>query len=153
MSHGARDNKQEANGTMNIRYATEPELTVAEFVEVLRASTLAERRPIDDLPRIEAMLRNADLIITARAQDNRLVGVSRAISDFAYCTYLSDLAVAADFQRQGIGRELIRRTHEAAGRQTKLFLVAAPKAVHYYPHIGMINHPSCWMAPAEKPNG
>lgn len=136
---------------MNVRYALEPHLSVAEFVDVLRSSTLAERRPVDDAARMESMLRNADLVVTARAEDNRLVGISRAVTDFSYCTYLSDLAVARDFQRQGIGRELIRRTHEAAGLRTTLILVAAPKAVNYYPHIAMVHHPSCWIVPATKP--
>jgi predicted N-acetyltransferase YhbS len=71
--------------------------------------------------------------------------VSRAISDFAYCTYLSDLAVDEQMQRRGIGRELIRRTHEAAGLQTSLILLSAPAARGYYPHIGMRQHDSCWL--------
>jgi predicted N-acetyltransferase YhbS len=133
---------------MAVRYALEPELAPVEFIDVLVRSTLAERRPIHDLPRIRAMLDNADLIVTARA-DGRLVGVSRAVSDFAYCVYLSDLAVDEAFQRQGIGRELIRRTHEAAGLATHLILVAAPKAVGYYPHIGMERHESCWVIRAQ----
>ena len=53
------------------------------------------------------MLKNADVIVTGRL-DGLLVGVSRAITDFAYCAYLSDLAVEETHQRQGIGRELIR---------------------------------------------
>ena len=77
----------------------------------------------------------------------RLVGVSRAITDFSYCTYLSDLAVDRDYQRQGIGRELIRLTHEAAGLDTMLILLAAPLARTYYPHIGMNPHDSCWIIP------
>jgi predicted N-acetyltransferase YhbS len=92
-------------------------------------STLAERRPIDQPEVIRAML------------------VSRAISDFSYCTYLSDLAVDQAHQRRGIGRELIRRTHEAAGVHTHLVLVAAPQARAYYPHIGMEHHDSCWVIP------
>lgn len=74
---------------------------------------------------------------------------SRAITDFSYCTYLSDLAVNEGYQGTGIGRELIRRTHEAAGRHTHLILLAAPKARSYYPHIGMTGHDSCWMIPRE----
>jgi GNAT superfamily N-acetyltransferase len=132
---------------MTIAYSIEPALGVDEFVAVLRDSTLAERRPVDDRERIAGMLRHADLIVTARSPDGRLVGVSRAITDFAYCTYLSDLAVARDVQRQGIGRELIRRTHEAAGLATTLILLAAPAAEAYYPHIGMLPHHSCWMIP------
>lgn len=129
---------------MKIHYANELNLTAAEFIDVLRRSTLAERRPVDQFKRIERMLRNADVVITARC-DGRLVGVSRAITDFAYCTYLSDLAVDEQFQRQGIGKRLIEETHAAAGLETRLILLAAPKARTYYPHIGMQPHDSCWM--------
>ena len=97
-----------------IAFAIEPSLSVAEFKSVLHRSTLAERRPMDEPKTLEAMLKHASVIVTARA-DGLLIGVSRAISDFAYCTYLSDLAVDVNWQRQGVGRELIRRTHEAAG--------------------------------------
>lgn len=127
-----------------VTYQQEPALTPEEFIDVLERSTLAERRPVHDRDTIAAMLKNADITLTARL-DGLLVGVSRAITDFAFCTYLSDLAVDQHYQRQGIGRELIRRTHEAAGRQTALILLAAPKAQTYYPHIGMTRHESCWM--------
>lgn len=90
------------------------------------------------------MLANADVVVTARDESGLLVGVSRAISDFHYATYLSDLAVDREFQRRGIGRELIRRTHEAAGLATRLILLSAPDARGYYPHIGMVQHESCW---------
>lgn len=134
---------------MSIVYAREPQLGAPEFIDLLQRSTLAERRPVSDLATIEAMLRNASLIITARMQ-GRLIGVSRAITDFAYCTYLSDLAVDPQFQRQGIGRELIRQTHHAAGLQTMLVLLAAPQARGYYPHIGMTAHDSCWLVPRSE---
>ena len=104
---------------MAVTYQLEPDLTPAEFIDVLVRSTLAERRPIHDEETIRAMLRNADVILTARL-DGVLIGVSRALTDFAYCTYLSELAVDEAYQRQGIGRELIRRTHEAAGLKTRV---------------------------------
>jgi predicted N-acetyltransferase YhbS len=131
---------------MHVGYALEPDLSAGEFIDVLIRSTLAERRPVDNLQTITKMLRQADVIVTARV-DGLLVGVSRALSDFAYCTYLSDLAVDQAFQRHGIGKELIRRTHEAAGLGATLILLAAPKAVTYYPHIGMTKHESCWIIP------
>jgi ribosomal protein S18 acetylase RimI-like enzyme len=133
---------------MMINYQLEPNLTITEFIDVLVRSTLAERRPIHDRDSIHKLLANADIILTARCE-GRLVGVSRAITDHAYCTYLSDLAVDRDFQRQGIGKELIRRTHEAAGLNTNLILLSAPKAVTYYPHIGMTKHESCWIIPRQ----
>ena len=129
---------------MKILYQVDMQLSAVEFIDVLSRSTLAERRPVEDRDRIEAMLRNADVIVTARS-DGKLVGVSRAITDFCYCTYLSDLAVDEAFQKNGIGKELIRLTHEAAGSRTRLVLIAAPKARSYYPHIGMLPHDSCWM--------
>ena len=87
----------------DIHYSLEPGLAAAEFIELLRQSTLAERRPVDEIERMERMLRNADIILTAHTAEHRLVGVSRAITDFAYCTYLSDLAVAHDFSGGGLG--------------------------------------------------
>jgi GNAT superfamily N-acetyltransferase len=128
-----------------------PELGVAEFIDVLERSTLGERRPLREADSMQGMLEHADIIVTARA-GGLLVGISRAITDYSFCTYLSDLAVDERFQRQGIGRELIRRTHEAAGRHTALVLLAAPKARAYYPHIGMQPHDSCWVIP-RQPRG
>lgn len=129
---------------MTIVYAIEPELAAEEFVGLLRRSTLADRRPVDDPTAIAQMLQGATLILTARSGP-LLVGVSRALTDSGYCTYLSDLAVDQAFQGQGIGRELIERTHAAAGLNTTLVLIAAPGARSYYPHIGMTQHDSCWI--------
>ena len=134
---------------MNVTYQTEPHLLPRDFVDVLRRSTLAERRPVREEDTVRTMLKNADVIITAR-RGEKLIGVSRAITDYGYCTYLSDLAVDVDFQRQGVGRELIRRTHEEAGLNTTLILLAAPDAKSYYPHIGMTKHESCWIIPRQR---
>lgn len=133
---------------MNVEYRIEgPDaVSVAEFIDLLERSTLAERRPIGEPETIRAMLENADLRISARL-DGRLIGISRAITDWVYCTYLSDLAVDVAHQHRGIGKELVRRTHEAAGLGTTLVLLAAPKARGYYPRIGMIAHDSCWVIP------
>ncbi len=129
---------------MEVAYRIEPGLSPEEFLDLLQRSGLAERRPVADRAAIAGMLANASLIVTARLGD-RLVGVSRALTDFSFSTYLSDLAVDVAFQRRGIGRELVRRTHEAAGRHTTLVLLAAPRARDYYPHIGMRRHDSCWV--------
>ena len=133
----------------NIAYAIEPDLSADEFIDVLQKTSLGERRPVDDRPRIDGMLRQADLIVTAR-HNGQLVGVSRALTDFQFCTYLSDLAVNESYQRQGIGRRLIQETHQAAGPRTMLILISAPQAVTYYPHIGLEQHPSCWVIPRQE---
>jgi predicted N-acetyltransferase YhbS len=135
--------------TVKVVYALEPQLSANEFIDVLVRSTLSERRPVSDGPRMEQMLRHADVIVTARV-NGQLVGVSRALTDFCYATYLADLAVDQQFQGQGIGRELIRQTHRAAGLNTLLILLAAPNARTYYPHIGMQPHDSCWTIPRSE---
>ena len=134
---------------MAITFALEPDLSAQEFRFILVSSTLGERRPIGDLARLDKMLRNANLIVTARDAD-RLVGISRALTDFSYCCYLSDLAVDSAYQRRGIGKRLIEETHSAAGDNTTLLLVAAPAAEGYYPKIGMQQRPSCWTIPRAR---
>lgn len=129
-----------------LTYQLERGLSADEFIDVLVRSTLAERRPVDDRARIERMLSEADILVTAR-DDGRLVGVARALSDFSLCTYLADLAVDETFQRQGIGRALLRKVHEAAGLNTTLILLAAPRAETYYAHIGLTKHASAWFIP------
>lgn len=126
----------------NIIYKEELKLDPIEFIEVLKSSTLAERRPVNDYNRIKLMCENANLIITARL-DGKLIGVARSITDFSYCTYLSDLAVDIKFQKLGIGKELIKQTMLKAPK-AKLILLSAPSAIEYYPKIGMKNHNYCF---------
>jgi predicted N-acetyltransferase YhbS len=133
-----------------IRYRTGNDVDLDALIGLYRASTLGERRPVDDRDRMAAMLRHANLVVTAW-DDDLLVGVSRALSDFSFVTYLSDLAVRESHQKKGIGKELIRRTQAAAGKDARLILLAAPAAEEYYPHIGFTRHPQAWMlAPGES---
>jgi GNAT superfamily N-acetyltransferase len=113
-------------------------------IELYVASTLGARRPVDNRERMAAMLRNANLIVTAWDGD-LLVGIARALSDFSYATYLSDLAVRESHQRRGIGKELMRRVQEEGGAQAKLLLLAAPAAERYYPYVGFTHHPQAWI--------
>lgn len=133
---------------MDVDYSIEPHVAAAEYIAVLRRTTLGARRPVDEPERIARMIAEADVLVTARI-DGQLVGVSRALTDFSFATYLSDLAVDEACQGRGIGRELIRRTHEACGKSTMLVLIAAPQAESYYPHIGLVQHHSCWYLPRE----
>ncbi|MFO7826244.1 MAG: GNAT family N-acetyltransferase [Cyclobacterium sp.] len=126
----------------NITYQQENQLSMAEFREILVASTLGERRPVDNTARLEAMLRHANLIITAR-NEGKLIGIARSLTDTTFCTYLSDLAVHQEFQKQGIGKTLILKT-KAAYPMAKLILLSAPKAIGFYPKIGMSKHDNCY---------
>ena len=130
--------------TEGVLYRSNVKISADEFIDLLERSTLAERRPVSDKGRIQKMLDHGNVIITAW-YENKLVGVSRALSDFSFCCYLSDLAVDEKFQKQGIGKMLIDETHKAAGLHTMLILLAAPAAAQYYPKIGMERFTDCFI--------
>ena len=106
----------------------------SEVIELYRAAGLP--RPIDDPDRIAAMFAASNLVVTARI-DGKLVGVSRALTDHVWCTYLADLAVDPTLQRSGIGRKLVEMTREVASEQSMVLLLSVPDAMTYYPRIGM----------------
>lgn len=118
---------------MKITYEFIKKIDASEIADVFKKSGI--RRPVDDLERIQRMADNADIIVTAR-DNGRLVGIGRAITDYSYCCYLSDLAVDSEYQRMGIGKEIVRFIQEKLGEEVTLLLVAAPSAVDYYPKIG-----------------
>ncbi|MDI3422581.1 GNAT family N-acetyltransferase [Streptomyces luteolus] len=119
-------------------------LDLDEVLAVYHASGLGERRPVEDRERFAAMLEHANLVLVARDEQGALIGIVRAVSDFSYVTYVSDIAVVRDHQRTGIGRALLDATRDAAPA-AKLVLLSAPAAVDYYPHIGFTRHESAWV--------
>lgn len=116
-----------------VEYLRNVPLDPAEVIRVFNASGI--QRPTSDAPRIERMFLAPSLIISAWLE-GRLVGVCRSLTDFAYCCYLSDLAVDQSVQGQGIGTELIRRTQAAIGDEVSLILLSAAGAMSYYPELG-----------------
>ncbi|MBU0621282.1 MAG: GNAT family N-acetyltransferase [Gammaproteobacteria bacterium] len=116
-----------------IEYRKNFPLASAEVAAVFDASGI--RRPTNDLERIARMFANANLVFSAW-HEGRLVGVCRALTDFSYCCYLSDLAVDKAFQTQGIGSELIAQVRAAIGEEVALILLSAPEAMAYYPKVG-----------------
>ena len=137
---------------MDIEYRDDRPITPEEFAGVLRRSTLGERRPVGDLARLAEMLANANLLVTAWAGAT-LIGVARSVTDFAYCCYLSDLAVDTAWQGRGVGTELIRRSQVRLHPEAKLILLSAPKATAYYPKIGFQPHASAWVIGAREAVG
>ena len=129
---------------LNIHYSIDAVIDVAQFRDVLVRSTLGERRPIDDIACMGGMLEHADIITTAWDQD-KLVGVSRSLTDWHYACYLADLAVDVTYQRRGIGKHLIELTQQLLGPQCKIILLAAPAAKDYYEKIGFAYNPRAWM--------
>jgi predicted N-acetyltransferase YhbS len=119
-------------------------LDIDKVIKLYRESTLGERRPVDNYSVMADMIQNADLIITAWDHD-RLIGISRTLTDFGYVAYLACLAVHKDYQRKGIGKNLIEETKKRLKPTCFITLLAAPDANDYYSKIGFINNPRAWM--------
>jgi len=129
---------------IDIFYKINQSITAEQFIDLLKKSTLAERRPVDDFPCMEGMVKNSNLMVTAW-DGEKLVGVARSMTDFHYACYLSDLAVDKNYQKQGVGKQLQVITQQQLGDKCKLILLAAPQANTYYEHIGFSNNPRCWV--------
>lgn len=127
-----------------IEFRVGNDLPFEKVLHLYRDSTLGERRPIDDHRCLQEMISNASLVVTAW-DGEALVGIARSLSDRCYVAYLADLAVAKDYQRRGIGVELVRRTRHELGEGCTLVLLAAPAAEEYYPRIGFRHHPQAWI--------
>ena len=129
---------------MEIEYKINAPISTDQFIELLRESTLGERRPIEDRACMEGAIENSNLTVTAW-HGNALVGIARSITDFHYACYLSDLAVHKSYQKSGIGKRLQMITQDRLGPRCKLILIAAPAANEYYQHLGYANNQRCWV--------
>ena len=129
---------------MEVEYKYNHTIDADQFLELLKTSTLAERRPVENPTCIQGMLDNANLTYSAWIGD-KLVGIARCMSDFHYCCYLSDLAVDASLQHSGIGKRLINLCADKTEDTCKLILLASPDANTYYPKVGMDHMERCWI--------
>jgi GNAT superfamily N-acetyltransferase len=130
----------------DISVARDARVTPEEFQRVLVSSGLGTIHPVDNLERLERMLEGANLIVTARdrTRDNALIGIARAVTDFSWCCYLSDIAVVREAQASGVGRRLIERMRDLLGPEVALVLAAVPEAAAFYERIGMEPMPDCF---------
>lgn len=126
-----------------IVYAREPALAVDEFRHVLVDSGLGAIRPVYDRERLQRMLDLAGLTVTAR-RDGALLGVARCVTDFAWCCYLSELAVAKSAQGLGVGKGLLDETRRLLGPTVSLILASVPEAVGFYERAGMAAMPNAF---------
>ena len=129
---------------MNIEYKINIPISTDQFIELLRSSTLGERRPIGDRECMEGMIQNSNLMVSAW-EGEKLIGIARSMTDFHYACYLSDLAVDVHYQKKGIGKKLQTLTQSQLGQKCKLILLASPNANAYYEHIGFSYNPRCWV--------
>jgi predicted N-acetyltransferase YhbS len=130
---------------MELTYTTKKLISVENYVDLISSTSLKDRRPLNDYERIEQMLKNATLTVTAW-DGNELVGIARSVTDFAYCCYVSDLAVRGAYQKKGIGKKLLQITKDNIHNNAKIILLAAPQAEEYYSHIGFEKHKAAFVS-------
>jgi ribosomal protein S18 acetylase RimI-like enzyme len=134
---------------MKIIYSSSVKISADQAIDLYIRSTLGERRPIHNPHAFDNMYKHANLIISAWDGD-KLVGISRSLTDFSYVAYLSDLAVDVQYQMRGIGKQLIENTKSHLEPECMLVLLAAPKAREYYGPLGFEQHPSAWIFKSSK---
>ena len=132
---------------MGISFRSDLKPTAQQVIGVYDSAGLS--RPTSDVNRIARMIEHANLVITAWDGD-KLVGVSRAITDWSWCCYLSDLAVRKEYSKQGIGKKLVDITKETAGPASMLLLLSVPDAMEYYPKIGLVKQDNAFLISREK---
>jgi GNAT superfamily N-acetyltransferase len=129
---------------MSIRIEINTPLSTESIIKVFISSGI--RRPVLDPPRIREMFDKSNLVVSAWNKD-QLVGIGRALTDFSYCCYVSDLAVEKTFQNQGIGKQILKTLQAQAGPRCVFFLHAAPEARNYYPKQGFLAWEDCFHIP------
>ena len=115
-------------------------LTAEEYIDFLKRTDLGSQYPKERFAeRIPRLLENASISLAARNDENRLIGVLLGLTDFAYWLYVTDLGVDRDYERQGIGRSLMKQAHELAGgeKDIAVYLIANEDAVPFYEKLGM----------------
>lgn len=143
--------------TQQVTYQINSAITPEQFTDMLSKSSLGARRPLDNYYVIKGMLDNADLLVTVWVNEEheeavnnsesnkKLIGVARCVTDFSYCCYLSDIAVDEAYQKQGIGKSMIKKIEQQLPPSCKIILLSAPQASDYYPKIGFTTHESAWV--------
>ena len=130
-----------------IIYKSNETITAEQLSQVFRTSGI--KRPVDNLPRLQKMLDNGDILITAW-DDDQIVGIARSITDYSYCCYLSDLAVNKSYQSLGIGKELVRQTQQQISEEVALILLSSPIAMEFYPRIGFQKIENGYIIPRQR---
>ena len=118
----------------------EERVTAEEYIEFLKRTDLGSQYPKERFgSRIEKLVKNVSISLTARDPGGEIVGVLFGLTDFAYWLYVTDLGVDRAFTGQGIGTRLMKTEHAVAGggKDIAVYLIANENAVPFYEKLGM----------------
>ena len=118
---------------------SEERLGADSYIDFLKRTNLGSQYPKERFrERIERLVKNVSISLVAK-DGEKIVGVLFGLTDFAYWLYVTDLGVDRDYEKQGIGRTMMKMAHEIAGgeKDIAVYLIANDKAVPFYEKIGM----------------
>ncbi len=115
-------------------------ISADEYIDFLKRTDLGKQYPKERFSeRIAKLVKNTQISLVARNEDNIIVGVLFGLTDFAYWLFVTDLGVDRDYEKQGIGTKLFKEAHKLAGDQKDIavYLCANHKALPFYEKMGM----------------
>ena len=124
----------------NMIETKEERVSAEEYVDFLKRTDLGSQYPRERFrERIEKLVKNVSISLTARNEDGLLVGALFGLTDYCYWLYITDLGVDRAYERQGIGSRLMKTAHELAGgeKDIAVYLIANENAVPFYKKLGM----------------
>ena len=148
MSEQSFEEATEAGQNLSSRivYRTDVRPDAETITALYRAALL--NRPTDNVERIRQMYASSNYVLTVW-DGERLVAILRGWTDGAYDGYICDLAVHPEYQKLGIGRQMLRRTH-AFDPRIQWILIASKLAHDYYLHVGWQRIRNGWYWPREQ---
>ena len=118
----------------------EERISAEEYIDFLKRTDLGSQYPIERFcERIAKLVNTVSVSLVARNEKGVVVGILFGLTDFAYWLYVTDIGVARDYLRQGIGSKLMKKAHEIAGgeKDIAVYLIANENAVPFYEKLGM----------------
>lgn len=125
------------NNKVKIR---EERISAEEYIDFLKRTDLGSQYPKERFEeRIAKLVNNVSISFVARNEKNIVVGVLFGLTDFVYWLYITDLGVDRAYEKQGIGKNLMKTAHNKAGGQKDIavYLIANENAIPFYEKIGM----------------
>lgn len=138
--------------TAGVVVSADGRIALDEYLDLLARSDLGRLYPpLERESRIARVLIEADVVVAARS-DDLLVGACLALTDFAYFAFLTDLGVARDWTRRGIGRKLVELAVERAGGADRIHVVTWSNAesMGFYAACGLTPRPRLVAREAER---
>lgn len=116
------------------------QVSADEYIDFLKRSDLGSQYPKEDFhARITTLVSNIQISLTARNEQNQIIGICFGLTDFAYWLLVTDLGVDRAYEKMGIGKALMETAHELAGGESKIisFAYANDNAIPFYEKVGM----------------